>query len=421
MNRTNFLAATAGLIILALLNVLLCNFHIINISFFKTELVLCDTVWYNQIKNDGYLFVPYSMCNLAFFPMFPYFWKLLSVSPLTMGLVNSALFVFSLSFLLGRKPRPIIYTLVISSFPSFIFFVLPYSEALFFLFATALIRGYEKKTPWLVILGMFGCSLTRSVSAFFIPAIILTEFLSNDGHIRNKIINATWYSLASLAGVAITTIIQFMQTGKILYFLTVQRYWGRNFLIPSLPFTTQSASSVLGVDTIALTIGLIAAFFLLCILISHIWPSFFKKPQAIGDRSLVFSLLYLVSIAILDCFFTGNLGERTNIWSINRHIICTPFFIYLLDRIFFNYRPSLNEVIFVLTIIITGILITTLWNYPISLAYYSIFFLSLFLMPISNAFLRLQRHNIFLAPLYIFNLLLWIVFMQAFLQDKWIG
>jgi hypothetical protein len=421
MNRTNFLSAAAGLIILGLLSALLYNFQIIDISFFKTDLILCDTIWYNQIKNGGYFFVPYSMCNLAFFPMFPYFWKLLSVTPLAMGLINSALFIFSLSFLLGRKPRPIIYTLVISSFPSFIFFVLPYSEALFFLFAAILIRGYEKKIPWLVLLGMFGCSLTRSVSAFFIPAIIVTEFLANDGRIRDKIINATWYSLASLAGVAITTIIQFLQTGKVLYFLTVQRYWGRNFIIPSLPFTTESASRVLGVDAIALTIGLFAAFLLLCVLISRINRSFFKKPQAIGDRALIFSLLYLVSITILDCFFTSNLGERTTIWSINRHILCTPFFIYLLDRIFFQYRPGVMGVIYSLAIIIIGTLITTLWNHQVGLAYYFIFFITLFLIPISNAFLRSERRNLLLAPLYAFNLFLWIVFMQAFLQGKWIG
>lgn len=58
----------------------------------------------------------------------------------------------------------------------------------------------------------------------------------------------------------------------------------------------------------------------------------FKKKYSYlkNDGALVFSLLYICAVVFLDVFFTNTIDGKTNIWSVNRHVLASPFGIYFI-------------------------------------------------------------------------------------------
>ena len=227
----------------------------------ETNLLNWDAKWYYLIMKRGYIFVPSRTCNLAFFPLFPYIWKLTMLSPPLISLFNFIIFLISYYYLIKRFSISLPFVLFTLSFPSFIFFALPYSEATFFAFSLLIVVGFLEKNEKMLVLGFFVTSLIRSVSIVFIPAIIISEILSKNLHkssIKEKLIRVLPKVLASLTGLLSSALIQGIQTGKWFYFFEIQQFWRRTWLFPKFPLTTYAPEKIMGIDAISFCIGTMA-------------------------------------------------------------------------------------------------------------------------------------------------------------------
>jgi hypothetical protein len=75
-----------GSVIFILLGVVMLSIS----SQYRFEESLCwfDCVWYQSIINHGYSFHYNQQSNVAFFPLFPFVWKMLGLSFFSMSLFN---------------------------------------------------------------------------------------------------------------------------------------------------------------------------------------------------------------------------------------------------------------------------------------------------------------------------------------------
>jgi hypothetical protein len=377
------------------------------------NLVKWDSIWYSEIKMSGYHYIPDSTCNLAFFPLFPLFWRLLHVSAIQMSLINYLLFVLSFIFLASKYKINKSFIIFILSTPIYIFFYVPYSEALFFFFAVIIIHGFDKKSIWLQCLGFFGASLVRSVSVIFIPALLICFFITHHTNnyrraLQNLIINI----LSCILSVFITVLYQGLQTDKWFYFIQIQKYWKRQWEVPSFPLTTYSPERILGVDGIAFIVGIIALFFFIKRLNEKFSPSVNTGQY---KASILFSMVCLIGITMLDTFFTFKEANATNIWSLGRHLLCTPFFLNFIFWWTSESKPSVSDLKKLAIIVILGIFITGTYAYPSQVALYIFFFTAILIV---KYFDNLGK---FLYIIYVLGILLQILNLKAFLSDNWVG
>jgi hypothetical protein len=268
-----------------------------------------DVRFYIDIAQRGYSWHENEQSNVAFFPAFPYIWRYTGASPYGISALNVLFFgagVLLLASAMNFSPREIMLSL---SMPSLMFMYVPYSEALFFFFSALALHGYlarqsdtnakaESATGHRMLavttserltgVGLLLSSLTRSASSVFLPAILLTEWLAEDGTARR----ASLFGLATTAGVCLAAFIQYQYTGNWLGFVKAQRSWGVHLQWPQLPLSTWGGRTYL--DSSALIAGLLSAG----VLSRLAW-----RRVCCGERrhnqALVFSLAYLSAITVL--------------------------------------------------------------------------------------------------------------------------
>src|SRR5258705_3261931 len=60
-----------------------------------------DASWYNDIKENGYVYKADAQSNSGFYPAFPFLWKVTQLPPAGISIFNAIIFLFSF-FLLAR-------------------------------------------------------------------------------------------------------------------------------------------------------------------------------------------------------------------------------------------------------------------------------------------------------------------------------
>ena len=415
MNKNSSVAVVIHIITAVCIYLLLYHLKIINILPDNINLVNWDAKFHKSIVDRGYEYVAYRGTNLAFFPLFPLLWKVTSFSAVAISIANALIFMMSFILLMRNDKSLLITNLLILSIPSFIFFALPYSESIFFAFATLIIVGYKSKSNLWLFIGFFGASLVKSASVIFIPAIFITQFVahSHKENTQSQIKQIILCSLSSLTGMCVAASVQAYQTGKWFYFIEIQKYWGRHWIIPELPLTTLSAERILGIDSIALILGMLAMY--KCFYWLYIYfintPPYKERPEA----PVLFSALYLSASTFLDLFFTYNDNGAGNIWSLNRHFFCSPFVVIFLVWIIREYNPVKKELSGLIILVLTGIYLTGVYRYPILALYYLLFFLTLWIM---KFYPRLTKY---MAITYLISLGFQLQFFKDFISDEWIG
>ena len=73
------------------LYVILCLIGLIEYFPNNVNLVSWDAVWYNGIKDNGYYYDPSRQSSVAFFPLFPYLWRLIGVNAVGISFFNFSL------------------------------------------------------------------------------------------------------------------------------------------------------------------------------------------------------------------------------------------------------------------------------------------------------------------------------------------
>jgi hypothetical protein len=385
------------------------------------NLIQFDTYFYDSIRTTGYEYVPGIGNNLAFFPLFPLFWKLTTLSPSMMSLLNYLIFFGSFIHLLSTEKLNLSTLLLLISLPSFIFFVVPYSESLFFLFCTFIVVGYKKKSDYMLYLGFFGASMVRSVCLVFIPAIILCELISSNRTetIVERIISTCYKLVATVAGLLVAMIYVATKTDTWFYFIEIQKYWHRQWLMIKLPLTTIGAERVQGLDGITFILGTIAIGYIIWRFFKSAF-NYLKKTYALDplvDQSIIFSALYIAGMTLLDTFFTTYYKEQTNIWSINRHILATPFAVTFLIFLARDFSPSKNVRTLIAIFLIGSIYFTGVFQFPnVQVLLLFLGFISTFLalkyIPASKRYFILY---------YILAVYLQATFFKDFITGGWVG
>ncbi|RZK47761.1 MAG: hypothetical protein EOO59_17460, partial [Hymenobacter sp.] len=149
------------------------------ISYLPAEHTLrnWDVLWYEQIKNEGYVDIPGHISNVAFFPLFPYLWRWSGLGLLGISLANAGLFLAVAAWLARQLQLPARLQLLLLSTPVLLFMIVPYSEALFFAWTALLVVGLRQRRLSWWLLGLLGCSLTRAASTLFVPVLLLLVVL----------------------------------------------------------------------------------------------------------------------------------------------------------------------------------------------------------------------------------------------------
>jgi len=401
---------------------LLVFFNLVDVIPNNTNVLKWDSVWFYEIKERGYHYVPNSVCNLAFFPLFAYMWKLFSIGGLLICSVNYVLFIGSFLLFFGKRKRPISHLFFFLSLPTTVFFCLPYSESLFFVFGIIFILGLKHDNLVVKSLSLLGLCLTKSVSIIICPIILIVMVMSiplasNRCHLSNsEVKNAIVLLFIAMGAIFIVNGIQMYQTGKWFYFLEVQKYWSRSFEFPSIPFTSSSPERVLIIDSIALIVGLISFYFCTKWVILFICQLLGKNNFYVPvSPEILFSAFFLTSTCIIDVFFTYKVDNQTSIWSIGRHILCSPFVFCFLDWVIKCYKPSKSDCFTLTILVIVGVFITDILPYRYFLEYYVLFFGGLALMN------WLPKANYLVYPLYLINVIYICFLFQDFLYAEWIG
>ena len=391
-----------------------------------------DSSWYASIKDNGYLYDPNAPSNIAFFPLFPYFWRITSLGPFGIGVLNGLIFLTSFSLLARTYKFDVKESLLFLSLPSMFFFYLPYTESLFFLMMTIMFIGLHKQKQWLIILGLFLSSMIRPTSIFFIPAIIFMEFLYTKWkgkELRQTIFRTSLYIIASISSILIVLLIQRYQTGEWFgYFEAQIKHWKHEFLIPEFPLTTWGRSNLIWLDATALFFGLVALFGVFFIGIRWIRNKFSLHEKY--DKGLLFSITYLGVMAVYAVFFNETDAKGgTSVMSLNRYIFATPFIIlflwFYMNKVTFSLKVfGVYMGIFILVALLFGAYtnLEDLQHFKLekfkTASYFGIMGLYVGIYGLLN---HPKFKSDLILPLYCLNMLLQLVLLDSFLSGNWVG
>lgn len=266
-----------------------------------------DTEHYAAIAEFGYS----EAFRSAFFPAFPFFWGALGIPAWAMGLVNALIWLASLVWLergLRLQRRALVMASVI---PSIVFFAIPYSESLFFLFTVMVAYGLHKNNLRISVAGMLLAAFVRPTAVVILPALFVARWFSGEGF-KPSLGKTAVEALAGLLAVIGVFYVQSLQTGEFFGFFSAQSGWGNGFGLPKLPFTSWGGDVITMYDGVALFVGLFAG--------RTLWHT---------RRGGLSKLSAAERFGLAGLFFTALLIVFTRdgaLFSLNRFVFATAFF-----------------------------------------------------------------------------------------------
>lgn len=391
------------------------------------NLVKWDAGFYQSIQESGYLTEPEEKNNLAFFPLFPWFWRALANLGAGVAGICAANFLLFLAglFLLSRAfLRPAIPALMTYlSIPSFLFFLFPFSEAAFFFSSSLFLAAlYRDKLFW-AALGAFLAALSRPSALFFFPALMFVELVGWQKEERFSGANLRRFTLLATAlalGFLTVAIYQWEQTGEWLAFWKVRgEKWGNGFRWPALPLSTWDGSRLMWLDGLAFSVASFSLLLTVWVTMRPKWlrSALLRKLPA----TFYFSAAYLALLCLFALFFqTREEGGGANLMAMNRYVLATPFF-----TVFFFHGwelfPKIQKgpillgaYMFVMLLLFGTFLPSNLPNHLRTAAY--------FLLLFAGAWTVHQKKWLWvLVVLYAANLGLAAVLLHKYLSGGWIG
>ncbi|MBL0049567.1 MAG: hypothetical protein IPP32_15890 [Bacteroidetes bacterium] len=370
----------------------------------ETNFLNWDAEHYNWIKKNGY-----AGFRIAFFPLFPIVWYILSCGIYSMALINALVFLISYYLLIKLLNLSTLEIVLYLSIPSFIFFYLPYTESLFFATSTLTIYGVKKEKTILISMGIFLCALTRPSFIFLIPAVIFTEILYEKLNTKS-ILRILSYIIISLIGLAIVFGIHSYYTGNWFAYFEISKGWGGVLHFPILPYTSWGGGLIVRLDGASMLFGIFSGILLLSI---YFKASFLKNTSI--PKEVIFSLIYLCGITLFIMLRGGTL------FSLNRFIFACPFII-----IAFNFWTKLNydiktkELFYIFgSIILFWLLLGSYVHIQTFLKYFllSIYVSLIFVIKLDNFLVRKLAFFLLITLNITFQIILYV----RFLNGNWVG
>ncbi|QIX61406.1 hypothetical protein HER32_09535 [Hymenobacter sp. BT18] len=131
----------------------------------------------------------------AFFPLYPYLWRVLHLGPVGMSLFLAGCALLGAAVLARTFRLTGRQTVLLVSAPAMVFTWVPYSEGLFYLWAALLLCGMHRRNLSLTLVALLLCCLTRAAATLFVPAYLFAELLTwNQGGTRKWL--SLWGGLA---------------------------------------------------------------------------------------------------------------------------------------------------------------------------------------------------------------------------------
>lgn len=205
-----------------------------------------DAAHYDEIRR--YLYDTTSMWqgNFAFFPLFPLVWRLSHLGPVGISVLNWMLFAIGLVLvaLIFGNSLPWWNCLLLLCAPYLVIFMVPYSEAVFFLGIAAGLYGLSHNRYWLYFLGFFLACTTRAAGNIIVVAWVIVDVLSAI-YSRSGMLQLGRSLLRHLApvvlGVLAVMLLQHIRGAEHWFeYVLAQREWGKEWAWPSWPFSDWS-------------------------------------------------------------------------------------------------------------------------------------------------------------------------------------
>lgn len=364
-----------------------------------------DAMHYNTIQRDGYY-----TGMVAFFPLFPYIWKLTHLGSIGISLLNGFIYMLSFAWLalvFNIQSRRL---LLIASTPVLIFMFLPFSESVFFLTSVILLTGLKKNNYLLIITGILLSGLTRPVATVFIPAFFILHWMMADNS-KKSLLQSLGMVLVCAGSMFLVFLMQYYQTGEWFSFIHVQKDWGNYLRLPVFPLNSWAGGFILRLDAMAFLFGIGAAVYLASLIIGRL--------RSAGDhKSLTPFLFSLCYLSILSIVILSTRGGILN--SLNRYLFCSAFFIVAIDHIlqqkFFSRKNVM--IVFLFSSIFwllfaSYVHIQTLLKFE----FLSLYLLLLFISTAENKLLKNAGYFSVIAC----NVVFMIIFFQRFLTGEWVG
>jgi hypothetical protein len=314
--------------------------HIPYEKFEQSKMYSWDANLYRQIKDNGYNIKSAGGDYIfAFFPLFPFLWRISGLSAISISLFNYLLYVISLiilvSFLPQRKPKfKPEYFLILLGIPMLVVYLIPYSEGLFMITTTIAMWGLYKNRYGIYFIAALLSSMTRSSVTIMTLAIVFTEFYFFLQH-RNCIFAIRSFGLKCaplFTGTALVTFIQYLYgSNHFAKFIEVEKYWGYSFRIPGQ--LTDWAHEQFCTN---LPLTLIVLPTLLAFLTYTAWQNVHKKKSLNLMRNevsceynreyiYILSVIYITGIILTILLLRGG-----SLNGLSRYVFCTPFYVILL-------------------------------------------------------------------------------------------
>lgn len=375
------------------------------------------TVWdgshYDWIKNTYYE----REKDFAYYPLFPFFWKATGLSTLGISILNIFLFAIGMFFMLKIFKDKLSYSavLLLLCVPYMVIFMMPYSEALYFVFIALGLFGIIKERYWIYFLGFLFASMTKSSSLLFVILFLCLEGLYAFNH-RDIILFFKRFLKAVLPvvlGMFLVMSFQYLM-GAPSFFQSIisQRYWGKYLSLPELPFSFWSSEGR------SITVPFLCLYFfpMLVVLIRELVLSLRKKQDYVFDKWKYVRLICI--LFLVGNVFTALFTQHGGLYSLARYLLATPFFVFLLFDTFNKNRNNISQIVCISIGLITIILCKDYFT--------KIDFFGTYLVIISSliAFFHRKISSKLLYPLLVIIVLLnvcWTAYMfNCFLLDGWI-
>jgi hypothetical protein len=302
----------------------------------KGKMARWDAGIYQSIKDNGYInYDETSSGNVGMYPGFPFLWKLTDMNDLGISLLNWLIAVIGIVILARTFEWKAWQVMFILAFPSSMFFMAPYGEALFLLGGSIALRGMYKQDLRLLFFGLLIGSMVRAIGMFFIPALLFMAFLQISGfkwqQLRPIVIQLGVGIGAVVLGTVVVMVVQWVQVGDPFAYFYVQLVRCNHlFQIPDFPLTTWDSYRLLWIDGSAFWICMLAM--LACLVWGIQKLTKINLPPAFGGIPPIWFAAGYLFMSLFFLLFNNpkdNLGGTT-LYAANRYIFASPFSMVLL-------------------------------------------------------------------------------------------
>lgn len=391
-----------------------------------------DASIYNCIKKNDYKSEDscYGKVRAAFFPLFPFLWKMTGASPIIISILNYLIFILALSLLIIYLLPNNIYLrattfILLITFPTSVIYMIPYTESLFMLCMTIAAIGLLKDKYPLYFIGALLLAMVRPATIFVLLAIISSEifFFLKKGDIKCSLKNIISKSLPFLIGYLIVIILQHLSSGSWTAFLDAQKYWTVGF--QRIVNISDWSIEGFGMNTFSIFFIAIPAMGFLIYLGLRIKSKKQSMVKLIDKTNknhlLLISLFYLVGILLFSVLTAGG-----NFHSLFRFIICSPLF-FIVVLILISKISSIDTKLLALVFTTLFLLLFTymsLVEYGGDRLQFS--FIGLFMLVITSCyilfrrFLSIKLDLIALSLIVIINTVWNTYMLNMYLSNGWI-